>query len=191
MKSTQTWFFDADGYAQFPLYHGTSSYFMDSIQTNGLGGRNIVREWRVLEMHRELYVLRKRPTPPVAYHQGGLWGYGEVYLTAYEGRARKYQSELFGLTKANMYRMERTLQDELLSRYPEAAACLNAKHTPVVLRLPRLHRSALRGWASDDPCDIDSMGTFEDYQAGLASIYSVPTPTLRLRNPTHAFEVLV
>src|SRR6516165_3696276 len=36
----------------FPLFHGTSDIFLPSIRRHGLGGKNIVVEWRVLEFLR-------------------------------------------------------------------------------------------------------------------------------------------
>jgi hypothetical protein len=33
-----------------PLYHGTSSLWYESIMTHGLGGRNLIREFQVLEL---------------------------------------------------------------------------------------------------------------------------------------------
>ena len=37
------------------LYHGTSSFFLDSILENGLGGVNIIKEWGVLDLVNEMY----------------------------------------------------------------------------------------------------------------------------------------
>jgi hypothetical protein len=37
------------GVVPFPLYHGTSTIFLASILKTGLGGRNVVAEWRAVE----------------------------------------------------------------------------------------------------------------------------------------------
>jgi hypothetical protein len=187
-QQEQPWFFDAEGWTRYPLYHGTSTYFIASIRAHGLGGRDIIREWCGVQFYRELCALRKRPAP-VAYNDGGAWGYGETYLTAYINRARKYKSELLGLIRADLYRMRRVVRDELLGRYPDIAAYLGAKDQPIVLRLPRLHRSTLLGWSSDDPCD--SMGGFSFYQWSISvSGFQAPEPTFRLRGTTYDFEIM-
>jgi hypothetical protein len=36
----------------FPLFHGTSSIFLSSIRQHGLGGKDIILEWRVLDFLR-------------------------------------------------------------------------------------------------------------------------------------------
>ena len=41
----------------FPLYHGTSSLFLDSIIKVGVGGTNPIADWGVLEFAKELYPL--------------------------------------------------------------------------------------------------------------------------------------
>lgn len=51
------------------LYHGTSSFFLDSILENGLGGVNIIKEWGVLDLVNEMYPyvaerLYSRPLNP-------------------------------------------------------------------------------------------------------------------------------
>ncbi len=38
-----------------PLYHGTSTFFIDSISKSGLGGRNIIKELNVLKILRYLF----------------------------------------------------------------------------------------------------------------------------------------
>lgn len=44
----------------FPLYHGTSSIWQSSIETHGLGGRDIVQEFRAVECLKAAIGLLKR-----------------------------------------------------------------------------------------------------------------------------------
>jgi hypothetical protein len=44
-----------DDILQFPIYHGTSSIFLESILKHGLGGRNILEEHKIHELFVELY----------------------------------------------------------------------------------------------------------------------------------------
>jgi hypothetical protein len=182
------WFFDADGWTRYPLYHGTSTYFTDSIQAHGLGGRDIVREWRAVEMYRELCLLLSWQKP-VAYNRGGAWGYGETYLTAYASIARRDEPELFGLIRADLSRLSRSARDKLLGLFPEIAACLTSQHRPVLLLLPRLHKSNLLGWISDAPGD--SMGELNIFELALkVPGFQSPEPTFRLRGATDEFEII-
>ena len=38
----------------FPLYHGTSSYFLPEIATHGLGGKNIANDWGIFDFFKEV-----------------------------------------------------------------------------------------------------------------------------------------
>lgn len=40
-----------------PLYHGTSTLFLDGILRTGLGGLNPIAEWRVLEFAKAIHPL--------------------------------------------------------------------------------------------------------------------------------------
>jgi hypothetical protein len=43
-----------NGIFKKPLYHGTTNLFIDSIKDHGLGGRNLVEEWNLIAIYREL-----------------------------------------------------------------------------------------------------------------------------------------
>lgn len=184
-ESVGDWLFDPDGWLKYPLYHGTSIYFLDSIRTYGLGGRNCIKEWRTLEMWRELRELRKQEEP-IAYYKGGSWGYGEVYLTPFKSRALLHESsEAIRSIKSNLRYMKRDLRQQLLSRYPELTACIQFAHQPVLIRLSRVHHSQLMGWHDDNP--LVERGNADDVQADRSG----PDPTFRLRTPITDFEVIV
>lgn len=42
------------------LYHGTSTLFLDNIIDKGLGGLNPVKEWKLVELSKEVYELSKQ-----------------------------------------------------------------------------------------------------------------------------------
>ena len=52
-----------NGKLTIPLYHGTSDLFYESIRQVGLGGRNLIREFRVVELLRELITLCETKLP--------------------------------------------------------------------------------------------------------------------------------
>jgi hypothetical protein len=93
----------------FPLFHGTSDIFLSSIRQHGLGGKNIIVEWRGLEFLRTAMSMLDqhidRTNPETQLHWKILeavaaqqvdhfnWRHGGTYLIAAEFRA-----ELCGLT---------------------------------------------------------------------------------------------
>ena len=40
-----------------PLYHGTTTLFVESIKKYGLGGMDIVKEWNLVKVYGELFNL--------------------------------------------------------------------------------------------------------------------------------------
>ena len=45
----------SNGKLTIPLYHGTSEYFLKSILEHGLGGFNIIKSLKVIQLLKELY----------------------------------------------------------------------------------------------------------------------------------------
>jgi hypothetical protein len=108
-----------NGKLTIPLYHGTSDLFYESIRQVGLGGRNLIRKLRVVELLRELitfcetklpneeqWLLRMQAAGWIARQhvsRGGLnFRHGSVYLTPSHYTATvyatssKYGSEALG-----------------------------------------------------------------------------------------------
>jgi hypothetical protein len=97
----------------FPLYHSTSTLFTSSIKEFGLGGFNIIKELKVIELLKELETLadmhlgnhdewRYTPKLTVSYFTrqeilpGGNFQHGEVYLTPSLFTARSYSENKYG-----------------------------------------------------------------------------------------------
>jgi hypothetical protein len=102
----------------FPLYHGTSSIFCESIEKYGLGGRNPINELDVLDAYRILYNVADQKYPYIWDYdcvsrnvskamvaqrvpsQNMNFRHGSVYLTTSKCNAKgyansnKYGSEL-------------------------------------------------------------------------------------------------
>jgi hypothetical protein len=90
----------------FPLFHGTSSVFLPSVRTHGLGGKNIVEDWRILDFLRagmaiiDGHIDRTDPTIEVQWKilQAAAsqrvdrmnWRHGATYLIAAQFRAVMY-----------------------------------------------------------------------------------------------------
>ena len=88
---------------QFPLYHGTSTLFLDEILRSGLGGINPIEDWGVLDCIRDLrdlaeqhagkwYIPLKYVTDVMCEQLEGRfdWRHGSVYLTAFRNKAISY-----------------------------------------------------------------------------------------------------
>jgi hypothetical protein len=49
-----------DGKLTIPLFHGTSTIFLESIIENGLGGRNPIKDLNLFELANEVYTLSEK-----------------------------------------------------------------------------------------------------------------------------------
>ena len=167
-----------DGFLTLPLYHGTSSYYWPSIKQNGLGGANIVEQWRLIPMLKEaLSVLRSIDDEQVVHEmalrlplldsiaeqrvtRGGFnFRHGGVYLTCSPRRAvsyasRGFGSELVGQIAETMDLLEGVRPDAaaaLLDRYPMVEAARSGEHRPVLIEVPNISLDRLRSDKGDDP----------------------------------------
>ena len=93
------------GMLEFPLYHGTSTIFLESIKKHGLGGRDPIKEWRVLECAKLLLPLAEQyanRSEVIKVHLGTTramvaqvndhinFQHGQVYLSPVESTAVRY-----------------------------------------------------------------------------------------------------
>jgi hypothetical protein len=159
-----------DGILSLPLFHGTSTYFWPSIKQHGLGGVNIVEEWRLLPLLREsLAILREVQDPeiisemrlrlPMLNHISEQRVSGGVYLTLCSWKAvsygcRGFGSELVGQVAETLDLLAKARPEaeaELLSKYPEAAHARSAKHQPILIRVDDVHIECLLSEKGDHP----------------------------------------
>lgn len=148
-----------------PLWHGTSAHLLPMIEEHGLGGRNVMAEWRVMDFLAE--VFPRLNYNPVDYddpdhnkkmlinaclgqtNRAMNFQYGHLYVAGGYERAASYASyapELisyvfWSLDMADRYGLP-TIKDSL-SAYPEIAAFVEQPPQPVVLKLPLVPLSAL------------------------------------------------
>ena len=77
-----------NGRLSIPLYHGTSTLFVDSIANHGLGGMNPVKEWSLLELAKEVLLLSEGEILPRSSESL----YGDLYALsnpAYEMKTQQ------------------------------------------------------------------------------------------------------
>ena len=148
-----------------PLWHGTSAHLLPMIEEYGLGGRNVMAEWRVMDFLAEVF-------PQLNYNRfdysdpdhnkkmlinaclqrtnaGMNFLYGHLYVAGGYARAASYASyapELisyvfWALDMADRYGLP-MIRDRL-SAFPEIAAFVEQPPKPVVLKLPLVPLLAL------------------------------------------------
>ena len=149
-----------------PLWHGTSAHLLPLIEEHGLGGRNVMADWRVMEFlqwslaqlgfddqnysdpdYMELLPIR-------AATRGGAAGmnfvYGDLYVTGGYDKAAAYARtapELLSFARTIVeiaHRRELTAIPDELANYPQIAEFLSLDPAPVVLKLPPVPMSSLR-----------------------------------------------
>jgi hypothetical protein len=141
-----------------PLYHGTSSLFVEDIKKYGLGGKNIIQEAKVLDFARAIHPFVKEHLQKKNVYDGrfdvfsdmveqkSLYQHGQVYVSlSYDyctkfTQIRKFGSEL--ITYALSY-YEDLLNQEILSidflkDYPFLRNIRNMNFNPVVIKIEKL-----------------------------------------------------
>lgn len=167
------------------LWHGTSAHLLPLIEEHGLGGRNVMADWHVMEfLQRSFSQLgfddRNYSDPdymellPIhAATRGGAPGmnfeYGDVYVTGGYDKAASYAQtapELLSLARSVVEVAHRrnftTISDEL-ANFPDISEFLSLDPAPVVLKLPPIRMSSLRSEEGDDcPFELFADGPVAD-----------------------------
>ena len=88
-----------------PLYHGTSTLFLDSVVKHGLGGINPMKDWNVLELAKEILILSEKhltmsetfsahhtPLRKMTEQEAGTinWQHGDTYVFPAKQTAIRY-----------------------------------------------------------------------------------------------------
>lgn len=171
---------------QHTLWHGTSAHLLPLIEEHGLGGRNVMSDWRVMDFLRwafpQLGFDDQNYADPdygdllaiQAAARGGAAGmnfiYGDVYAAGGYDKAANYARtapELLSFVRTVVEIAHRrkltTIPDELAS-YPQIENFFSLDPAPVVLKLPPIPMSSLR---SEDGGDLP-IDLFADGPVGAA-----------------------
>jgi hypothetical protein len=146
--------------ATIPLFHGTSTLFLDGIVRSGLGGINPILEWKILEFARSIYPLvqehlareeefvqRTNSFGYMVEQRSGAWNFqhGETYLspsfdTAIKYAANtRYSSELLSYTLDFLSELLRRkvpgVSGDLYRRYPRIFNFLDISVAPILIEV--------------------------------------------------------
>lgn len=153
----------------FPLYHGTSSLFLDSITELGLGGQNICEKYRIIEIFTQVVDVFKKKHMNTDWWvmegficekmigsevtNGGFnFRYGGVYLTPSletaqrYSKSNKYGSELvsyFIRSYEELYKHDSSLADKIFPLNHPLREVIVSGATPVVLEINGLSKNDL------------------------------------------------
>jgi len=186
-----------------PFFHGTSMLFLDSIRKNGLGGRDLVKEWNVLEILRMVNNCGpdiSAEVPSLAYNiesilQGKLeWQYGRCYVTSDLNRATLASSQPRGELIHQLYRLierEKVILEcipdpqGLIRRFRSAIDILESQvkspTEPVILKIRELNYDEV---SLTDGSQVDNL-TFGSYLYGVNLHVKSPIPwdRIQIMNP--------
>lgn len=172
------------------LWHGTSAHLLPWIKEYGLGGKNIMDEWRVGEFlqwafdtigpwdrydysNPDLSVLLAIDAAVSEKKRSLNFEYGDLYVTGQYDKAERYAlraPELLDLAReaVNIARSENAyIVDKKLKEYPEIKDFLSLPPKPIVIKLPPVLIINLRNEDGDPLFDFMS-----EKQFALWSLFS-------------------
>jgi hypothetical protein len=144
----------------FTVWHGTSAHLLPKIQEYGLGGRNPMADWRVMEFlmlaletlnydeydfaHPDCIDLMSIKAASKGGAKGMNFEYGDVYVAGGYQKAANYAvnaPELISFVRTVLEVADRRRDNSVrsgLSDYPQIAGFISLASKPVVLKLPPL-----------------------------------------------------
>lgn len=185
----------------FPLYHGTSTWFLPDILERGFGTVNVHEGLRSRDFLKEAWALRLElaeseerddllifPGSMISamvedrVTNGGFnFRYGQLYCTADERRAVTYASNAYGselITEAakllhQVREISTEAADELISRYPEISTCLAYNHKPIVIKLDGVTRCSVRRENGETfTPELDTIARFLSFEVANEAAFS-------------------
>jgi hypothetical protein len=151
-----------------PLYHGTSSLFLNSIVRFGLGGRNLIAEWNVLEFAKIIYPLveehfwcrddlkvkvqsfkwmMKQKSAAMNFQHGDTYLSPSVLTAIRYAANNRYGSELLTYTLDFLDELIRLkvdgVSDKLYRAYPHLFEKLDVSPAPLLIQVDGIVPTAL------------------------------------------------
>lgn len=151
-----------------PLYHGTSTLFLNTITKFGLGGHNPLTEWRVLEFAKTIYPLVEKQfanlpdwmvkaqsfkwmveqrSSAMNFQHGGTYLSPSPITAVRYATHKRYGSELLTYTLdflAELVRLEvKGVCDELYRAYPQIFELLDISPAPMLIQVENVPPATL------------------------------------------------
>ena len=199
------------------LYHGTSSLFLADIVKFGLGGRNPIVDWKVIEFAKAILPLAEehlaqRPRYMakvgsfrlmVEQKQGKMnFQHGDTYLSPSELTAvryasnKKYGSELLTYTLDFLEELVRLkiegVATELYQSYPEIFEKLDISPAPLLIRVDAVRTSDLLAEDGSDSAETVKRvcDAIQAWTGGFAQ-QMLQQMNFRLRRPVAVGELRI
>lgn len=160
-----------------PLFHGTSTLFVDSILKNGLGAVNPLKDWKVYELSTEVYKLSQTYLQDTELFKNRIesftkiieqtidgkmnYQHGDTYLAATERTAANYAisnqhgSEYLSCTLEFLNELLKLDNSQIVHyfkiKYPKAVELIDIKPTPVLIRVENINQSSLKSEQGESP----------------------------------------
>jgi hypothetical protein len=176
---------DHSGRLPIPLYHGTSSLFLEGIFRTGLGGTNPILEWKILEFAQLIYPLTEQhllSRPDLASRvqsfgwmvqqksTGMNFQHGDTYLSPARSTAvryavnKRYGSELLTYTLDLLGELIRLNIDAVTGRlyreYQQIFDLLDISPAPLLIRADNVFSTALKSeYGGDVEATIEQIRT--------------------------------
>lgn len=206
-----------EGRLPIRLYHGTSTIFLDGITQSGLGGRNPLSEWKILEFAKLIYPLvrehfSKEPSWMAKAQSFGFmveqksaamnFQHGDTYLSPSSATAvryavnKKFGSELLSYTLDFLDELLRRkvsgVRDELYQEYSHIYDLLNISCVPLLISVDGVSTNHLSAENGGDAAQAltDVFTTLRDNNKRDAEILLQQT-NFRLRQPVPASKLKI
>jgi hypothetical protein len=153
---------------EFPLYHGTSTIFLESIKKYGLGGWDPIKEWRVLECARLLLPIAEahaEHSEVITNHidtarkmvsqvnDGMNFQHGQVYLSPAELTAVRYAtskkkgSELISRVVLFIEELTRlkvkAVTHDIYNEFPRLVELQDIDSAPILIEVNQVKKDSL------------------------------------------------
>jgi hypothetical protein len=202
----------------FPLFHGTSTLFLDDILASGLGAKNPLVELEIATFIEQVtplidshlaatatYIARRRSFGRMAEQftstNGWNFQHGQTYLSPSMSTAiryaanKRYGSEIltYALDFLQMLidRDVPTVATDVFRQFPKVFALLDTSPAPILVRADRVQLNQLLTERGEDPMlQVDQLTSLRKETPSSFAIVAQQS-NFRLSAPVHARELQV
>lgn len=166
---------DQTGKLKISLFHATSTLFLNSILENGLAGRNVILEWKILDMAKRVYELSEqylsesntfirssdsfKKMVEQSNNGGFNFQHGQTYVSASKSTVIRYAlsnlygSEILSYTIKFLTELINLGIDELINLrndFEDIFNIMNIDHEPLIIQIDDVYSQFLISEHGDD-----------------------------------------